>query len=312
MIHLRIVAAPERAASAIAVLMGSESVSNVVHLPGCVSLPSGDLIMCDVPSDSASLLVEALRDSGIDVDGSISLEPIDTQITRDGLAAETSVQISDAVVWEEVESRTSQMTGLSITFLIFIVVAILIGVAGIVQRSSILIVGAMIVGPDFGPVAGTCVALVERRRQLAVRSVSSLMVGFVVGIGVSCVIVIVCHALGAFPAHLNESTHALPEAVANVVGDPNFYTVFVAFLAGVIGMLSLSTAKTGALIGVLVSVTTIPAASNVALAMAYQRWDTALGSLAQLAVNLTTLLVAATLTLAIQRAVYLRARAHQD
>jgi uncharacterized membrane protein len=124
--------------------------------------------------------------------------------------------------------------------------------------------------------------------------------------------VIVCHALDAFPAHLNESTQALPEAVANVVGDPNFYTVFVAFLAGVIGMLSLSTAKTGTLIGVLVSVTTIPAASNVALAMAYRRWDTALGSLAQLAVNLTTLLIAGTLTLAIQRAAYLRSRAHQD
>jgi len=41
--------------------------------------------------------------------------------------------------------------------------------------------------------------------------------------------------------------------------------VIVALLAGIAGVLSLSTAKSGALIGVLVSVTTIPAAANVAL-----------------------------------------------
>ena len=38
-------------------------------------------------------------------------------------------------------------------------------------------------------------------------------------------------------------------------------------------MLSLSTAKSGALIGVLISVTTIPAAANIGVAAAYQDWD---------------------------------------
>jgi uncharacterized membrane protein len=37
-------------------------------------------------------------------------------------------------------------------------------------------------------------------------------------------------------------------------------------------MLSLSTAKSGALIGVLISVTTIPAAANVGVASAYGDW----------------------------------------
>ncbi len=38
-------------------------------------------------------------------------------------------------------------------------------------------------------------------------------------------------------------------------------------------MLSLTNAKSGALIGVLVSVTTIPAASNIGVAAAYGEWN---------------------------------------
>ena len=40
-------------------------------------------------------------------------------------------------------------------------------------------------------------------------------------------------------------------------------------------MLSLTTAKSGALIGVLISVTTIPAAANIGVAAAYGDWGEA-------------------------------------
>ncbi len=46
----------------------------------------------------------------------------------------------------------------------------------------ILIVGAMVVGPEFGPLAGLCVAIVQRRREVALRSLTALAVGFPVGI----------------------------------------------------------------------------------------------------------------------------------
>jgi len=73
-------------------------------------------------------------------------------------------------------------------------------------------------------------------------------------------------------------------------------------------MLSLSTAKSGALIGVLISVTTIPAAANVGVAAAYADWSSFRGSLAQLAINLGGILLAGTVTLAIQRALFERRR----
>ena len=79
-------------------------------------------------------------------------------------------------------------------------------------------------------------------------------------------------------------------------------------LAGIAGVLSLSTAKSGALIGVLISVTTIPAAANVGVAAAYRDWDEFGGATAQLGINLTAIVVAGVTTLAIQRAFYLRRR----
>jgi uncharacterized membrane protein len=90
---------------------------------------------------------------------------------------------------------------------------------------------------------------------------------------------------------------------------PDFFTFFVAACAGAAGMLSLSTAKSGALIGVLISVTTIPAAANVGLAAAYGDGTAWSGSLAQLLINLGSILLAGTAVLFIQRALYQRRRA---
>jgi uncharacterized membrane protein len=74
----------------------------------------------------------------------------------------------------------------------------------------------------------------------------------------------------------------------------------VAVLAGVVGMLSLTEARSGALIGVLVSVTTIPAVANVGVATAYREWNEVGGAALQLAINLTGLILAGAITLAVQ------------
>jgi uncharacterized membrane protein len=66
--------------------------------------------------------------------------------------------------------------------------------------------------------------------------------------------------------------------------------VIVALLAGVTGVLSLTTTKSGALIGVLISVTTIPAAANVGVAAVYGDWEAAAGAAAQLVINLLAII----------------------
>lgn len=311
MIHLRIVVAADKSERTRALLAASSSVCNLVHLAGAVRHPPGDLVLCDVTSEQASLVVANLRELGVAVGGSIAMQGIDSQVSDGGLSTESGAHASEAVVWEDVEARTSEMTGLSGEFAILMVLALLIAVAGILQGTSILIIGAMIVSPDFGPVAGVCVATVERRHKLVLRSLAALLGGYIVAIVASGLIAVVLAWLGAFPAALVESSRHLPQAVSTVVGPPGFFTFFVAFVAGIVGMLSLSTAKSGGLIGTLVSVTTVPAAANVALAGAYARWATAAGSLEQLGANIGTLVIAGTLTLVVQRSLYSRHRRAQ-
>ena len=82
--------------------------------------------------------------------------------------------------------------------------------------------------------------------------------------------------------------------------------MLVALLAGTAGMLSLSTAKSGALIGVLISVTTIPAAANIGVAAAYRDWDEWRGATLQLVINLSMIVLAGLVTLGVERRLYAR------
>jgi uncharacterized hydrophobic protein (TIGR00271 family) len=278
----------------------------VIRLDERAIRPEGVVIMCDVAREDASVVIADLKELEIHREGSITLEPIDTAISDRAREAERHAKgaPADAVVWEEVEARTSERVELSGVFLVFMVLAALIAAVGVYQDSPILIVGAMVVGPEFGPIAGLCVALVQRRRALALRSGVALAVGFPLAIAATLTATLIFKAANLTEASFDQSEHA----IANVISSPDFFTFFVAACAGAAGMLSLSTSKSGALIGVLISVTTIPAAANIGVTAAYADWENFRGSVAQLAINLGAILLAGTTTLALQRVLYVRRR----
>jgi uncharacterized hydrophobic protein (TIGR00271 family) len=306
MIHLRIVSPPDRTDEVMKVLECTPSVLNIIRLPVAAMRPDGDVILCDVAREDASVVLSDLKALNIHEDGSITLEQVDTAISRMAEAAEKYAPgaPADAVVWEEVEQRTSENVELSGVFVLFMVLAGLIAAVGVYLDSEILIVGAMVVGPEFGPIAGFCVALVQRRRELAVRSGVALAVGFPLAIAFVYVATLLAKATDLTTEDFNAADHQ----VANLISSPDAFTVIVALAAGAAGMLSLSTAKSGALIGVLISVTTIPAAANIGVAAAYRDTDGWTGSLAQLALNLASIVVAGTTVLTVQRMLYARRR----
>src|SRR3954447_12453872 len=307
MVHLRVIVPSDRAPAVCNALEAVPSVINVVLLAGVARKPPGDVILCDVAREDASVVIDDLRALHVDRDGSIAMELLDTAISD---AADVAERVapgapSDAVIWEEVTERTSESATLSAGFALFMVLASCIAGVGILLDSPILIVGAMVVGPEFGPIAGFCVAAVQRRPALAARSFGALAVGFPLAIGAVLAASLVFQATGITPDTFTAKDHSLSDTIAS----PDFFAAFVAFCAGVAGMLSLTTAKSGALIGVLISVTTIPAAANVGVAAAYGDGESFRGSLGQLAINVAALLVAGTPALAVQRAVYGRRRA---
>ena len=306
MIHLRIVSPSELTEQVTEILARTDSVINIIRLDAKARRPDGDVILCDVAREDASVVIGDLKHLGLHERGSIILEPIDSAISRYAEAAERHAPGSpaDAVVWEEVEQHTSENVELSGVFVLFMVLAALIASVGIYLDSEILIVGAMVVGPEFGPIAGLCVALVQRRRDLALRSGVALAVGFPLAISAVFLATLVFKATELTPQDFTAKDHG----VANLISSPDAFTVIVALCAGAAGMLSLSTAKSGALIGVLISVTTIPAAANIGVAAAYGDRDGWTGSLAQLGLNLISIVVAGTLVLTVQRALYARRR----
>ena len=122
----------------------------------------------------------------------------------------------------------------------------------------------------------------------------ALLAGFPLAIGAAFVASLLFKWTGLTPDHFSEEDHGLSVIISN----PDFFSFFVAFCAGIAGTLSLTTAKSGALTGVLISVTTIPAAANIGVSAAYADWSAFGGSAAQLAINLVALCIAGVGTLA--------------
>jgi uncharacterized hydrophobic protein (TIGR00271 family) len=306
MIHLRIVAPEEVAHQALELLSGAPAVINVVHLHGASQKPKGDLILCDVAKEDASIIIGDLKELDIPAQGSIAVEHVDTAISDAAIAAEKAAPgaPSDAVVWEEVQARTSEETELSFSFVLFMIAAMQIAAVGIVLDEPILIVGAMVLGPEFGPLAAVSVALVNRQAALAKRSLMALAVGFPVGMLAAAGTTLFMRWIDEFPDAFDQTRHPFTDFIT----DPTFLSFFVAFVAGGAGVLSLTAAKSGALVGVLVSVTTIPAASNIGVAAAYGEWDDAGKATTQLALNLAGIVASGVLTLFVQRRYYVARR----
>jgi uncharacterized hydrophobic protein (TIGR00271 family) len=307
MVHLRIVVPSYQAQHALDLLSRTHSVFNLIYLERAAVRPEGDVILCDVAREDASVIVGDLRELDIDREGSIAIEEISSEISAAAIVAEKAARglPSDSVVWEEVEARTSENVELSASFLIFMTLATLIAAVGIYLDQPILIIGAMVVGPEFGPLAALCVAAVQLRRDLFQRSLTALAIGFPVGITAAFLATLALQALDLLPAGFTDGSE---RAFTEFISQPDFFSFFVAFLAGTAGVLSLTSAKSGALIGVLISVTTIPAAANIGVAAALGDGGDWLGAMAQLSLNLAAILLAGIGTLFLQRRLYVRRR----
>ena len=305
-IHLRIVSPSHQSHNVLELLKEVPSVCNLIFLERAAQKPEGDVLLCDVAREDASVIISDLRELEIPKEGSIAIEEIDSEISEAADRAEKSTYgaSGDAVVWEEVEARTSENTELNANFLLFMILACLIASVGVILDSPILIIGAMVVGPEFGPIAGLCVAVVQRRKDVFKRSLLALAVGFPLGITAAFLFTVICKEVGLIDAGFTATQHPNTDFISH----PDAFSFIVAYIAGTAGVLSLTSSKSGALIGVLISVTTIPAASNIGVAAAYAEWTEWRGAMAQLAVNLGAIFLAGIGTLFIQRRLYLRRR----
>ncbi|SDJ11246.1 uncharacterized hydrophobic domain-containing protein [Actinokineospora alba] len=298
MLRLRAVCPPESSKAALDVLQEHVGATHVVLFPGAAIQPAGDVIEADVAREAADEILAVLCSLGIDHTGGITLDVIDTVMSDAADLAERDApgEAADAVVWEELVSRTGEESRLNATYLAFLIIACLLAAVGVITDSPITIVGAMVVGPEFGPLAAIAVGLVRGRWDLVRRASLALGLGFVVAIAITAGGTWLGWTAGLFDASAIVGDHQV-----DFVYEVGPWSLIVAVLAGAAGMLSMTSAKSAALVGVFISVTTVPAAGYIAVAAILGEWQKVLDSAGQLTINLLGIVVAASAVLMVRR-----------
>jgi uncharacterized hydrophobic protein (TIGR00271 family) len=296
-LHLRVIAPEDLRDDVIGVLRREVGVANLLLHRGVALDPPGDEITADLARECANRVIRELKALDVQHRGAITLEILDTVLSSKAHRAEDEAEgdPADAVVWDELIGRTREEATLSVTYLLFLTLACVLAAIGVVTDSTVTVVGAMVLGPEFGPLAALSVALVRRRADLARRAALALLIGFPVAMGITALAMVAGEALGWLS--LDTVRHASEVDFIFQVGPLSFV---VALLAGAAGMLSLVSAKSAALVGVFISVTTVPAAGFAVVAALLGDWDVAAKSAAQLAVNLVGITIAGVLVLVIR------------
>ena len=161
---------------------------------------------------------------------------------------ETPGEPADAVVWEQLEQSAGEEPRLSITYLCFMIVATII--AGIGPcRSADPHRRRKVVGPEFGPLVALGIGIVTVAGSPPPRDRHPAL-GFAVGTAEPVI------STWILPLQVSQRVHADSRtATTSFIWNPDALPWIVGFLADIAGMLALTSAKSGALAGVLISVT---------------------------------------------------------
>ena len=300
-LHVRLISPSETTPAVVELFEGDPTAANLVLMRGTAQDGRADLLMFDLARESANSLLECLRDLGLEKSGSIAFDEQDTLLSQAADDAEKAApgRPSDGVIWDAIEAKAHEDARLSWSFVTFLLLAVLLAGTGRYLDQLILIVGAMVVGPEFAPVSAICFGLAGRRYRLVLPALRTLMTGFAAAILVALAAWAVAYQLGAI-----DREQAATGELTQFIIQPDAWSLIVAMLAGVAGVLSLTAAKSAALVGVFISVTTVPAAGAIALSTGVGVWSEAGRSLLQLGINLAGIILAGTLTMLVQRTVW--------
>jgi uncharacterized hydrophobic protein (TIGR00271 family) len=248
---------------------------------------------------SVDRLLERLRELGVP-DSGVTLMRVDVV----GRAA--TGQVETSLVWEDVLGMAWLYSRPLARYLAFMLVAGVVGAYGVIDRNEILIVGAMAVSPDLLPIVAVAVGVVGRRAGLAAHALATLAVGLAAASVAAGLCTFAQTQLDLIPSGFNLEEAGVLGSLVSV----NDETIVVAVVAGVAGMLALETRASSG-VGVAISVTTIPAAAYLGVAAGLGELAKATGALGVLGVNVAMLVVGASVTLALQRALMSRAVARR-
>ena len=299
LVHFRLTVPDDLSARVRDLLVDGECVTNVTLESGICVDPEGDLIECDVAREKAGMVLHQLNELGLDERGGIVIStPLSTPFAEASrLEALAPGHPDDAVIWESVEAKADDGAQPTVSYLVFLVLAVILAAIAVVTDSAILVVGAMVVGPEFSAVAAVSVGIVFARWGLVGRSLQLLVYSFTFAVAVVAVLAWLVSLTGALDAEMITR----PRPNTSFIWHPDMWSLVVALVAGAAGVLALAIEKTATMVGVFISVTTVPAAGNLALGLGLWQTSEILGSLEQLGVNIAGMVVAGVVVLFLMR-----------
>lgn len=249
------------------------------------------LLTADVASDSAQEVLAHLHEVG--------LRPADIELLRvENIDPAPPGSRAVSMIWPDMLGMARRNARPLGRYVAFMAVAGVIAGYGVITTNPTLIVGAMAVSPDTLPVVSACVGIVGGRWRLAAHAVGTLVLGLAVTALAAAAVAGIVDQTNRLPAGLTTEAPGLEGLITIGVG-----TVGVALAAGVAAMLAQETRASSA-VGVAISITTIPAAAYIGVALVVRQLSDTSGALAVLGVNVAMLLVGGTVTLALQRWFY--------
>jgi uncharacterized hydrophobic protein (TIGR00271 family) len=282
-LHIRVVSPAELTDRLLGRLAAEPGVANLIVSRAAAARPDGDAVQFDVLNSSANLVLGQVKELGLDRVSSVVVEPVEATIPDPPPQAtrRRSFHGERAPVWDLVEARIRRDAQYAPSFFALLALAGLIGACGILTNSQILIVGAMVVGPEYAAIISVALGIERRDRQAVRRGLLVLLGGFLLAVVVTMAFALCIRWSGHTPELYLKGVRP----VSDLINSPNLFSVVVAVVAGIVGVVSLTTARAGALIGVFISVTTIPAAADIGVSLAYGSWPEAGGSTLQLLLN---------------------------
>ena len=234
------------------VLAGRECVSSLAIMRGASLQPPGDLILADVAREGADELTARLLELGVHREGTLHLQPARAWVSEAGRRAEAATPGSgaDSVVWVDVTQAAYEDSELNWTFTSLMILATLLAGIAIILDSQILVIGAMVLGPEFGAVAALGLALVRHRPGLLLQACRSLAVGFALAIAVTALAALLARSVGWLTAQ-----QVLAERPGTgFIYQPDKWSFLVSVIAAAAGVLSMTSARGGGMAGVFISV----------------------------------------------------------
>jgi hypothetical protein len=260
--------------------------------------PPGDVVSVHALNRSADAVLGVVERSGRD-HPSLSVTSSHVSSLSDRDHAVEIERDNDASTWEDAGAALRHHAQLSINFLALMALGGIVASCALFSSSTTqatALIAAGVIAPGFEPLARLGLALVLRQPWVLLRSLRSVVVGYLVLVAAGVVTMLVMRAAGTdLPDRFLHNRQVLELA------DPTTVTLIVSACGAIAGCVMIAAHRVVLLAGPLIALQLIPATAMTGMALAFGRGHLAAEGLTRVSIDIAMVLAAALLVFSAKR-----------